>query len=76
MKKFNSKDYTPEELQHLATIGLKAEIERALARLPKGYLEEYSEEKARWLENYIKLNPGGTASFDSVKVTRHEEEDL
>ena len=37
-KKFNPKDYTREELQRLATIGLKAEIERALARLPEGYI--------------------------------------
>ena len=38
-KKFNPDDYTKDELQRLANIGLKADIERALARLPEGYLD-------------------------------------
>lgn len=73
-KKFNPDDYTKEELQRLANIGLKADIERALARLPEGYLDEYTDEKARWLEKYLMLNPGGICSLDKVKITRHKED--
>jgi hypothetical protein len=76
MKKFNPKNYTEEELMRLATIGLTAEIERALDRLPPEWRDgtvPFTEKNAKWLENYIKLNPGGTVSFTNVKVTRHEE---
>jgi hypothetical protein len=65
-----------EELQRLANIGFKADLERTLDRLPPEWRNgevPYTEENARWLENYLKLNPGDIASPDHVKVTRHKE---
>jgi hypothetical protein len=72
---FNPDDYTPEEIQHFASLGMQAEINRALSRLPREFVENFdgSEEQTRWLENYIKLNPGGRFSPTSVKVWKHEE---
>ena len=72
--KFDPKDFSKEELQRLASLGLQRDIERALKRLPVEFVENFSgtEEECRWVENYIKLNPGGICSIDSVKVSKYE----
>jgi hypothetical protein len=78
MKKFNPEDYTEEELLRLATIGLKADIERCIRRFFKDAgldieTTPYSPELARKLERYIKLNPGGIVSVDTIKITERKD---
>jgi hypothetical protein len=79
--KFNPEDFNPEdyseaeftELKRLATIGLQADIQRALDRLPPEWRNgevPCTARTKRWLENYIKLNPGGIVSPTYVKVTK------
>ena len=64
----------------LAEIGLKADIDRCIRRFFKDAgldieTTPYSPELARKLERYIKLNPGGVTSIDTVKITRYKEEE-
>ena len=58
------------EFQRLANKGFEVEINRAIERVFGGRDIPYTEENARKLERYLKLNPGGTGPID-IKITRH-----
>jgi hypothetical protein len=58
------------EFQRLANKGFEVEINRAIERAFGGRDIPYTEENARKLERYLKLNPGGTGPID-IKITRH-----